>query len=233
MPADRPGPANRDPVFHREIGRDYPVVDRARGAYVFDAAGKRYLDGAGSIFVANIGHGVEEVVAAMAAQAELVAFAHTAFFTSDAERAFAEKLVALAPRGFAKVWMWTSGSAANETAVKLARHYQLVNGEPERTKVIARWHSYHGSSLGALSLTGQPRRREPFLPYLLDVPHIEPPYCYRCPLGLTYPGCGIACAEALDRAIEPPARTTSPPSSSSRSRAVRWGPSCRLPSTSR
>ena len=202
MPADRPGPANRDPVFHREIGRDYPVVDRAEGACVFDASGRRYLDGAGGIFVANIGHGVKEVVAAMAAQADRVAFAHTSVFTSAAELAFAQKLVDLAPPGFTKAWICTSGSAANETALKLAREYQLIKGAPQRTKVIARWNSYHGSSLGALSLTGQPRRREPFLPYLQDFPHIEPPYCYRCPFGLTYPGCGIACAQALDRAIE-------------------------------
>lgn len=202
MPADRPGPANRDPVFHREIGRDYPVVDRAEGACVFDASGRRYLDGAGGIFVANIGHGVKEVVAAMAAQADRVAFAHTSVFTSAAELAFAQKLVDLAPSGFTKAWICTSGSAANETALKLAREYQLIKGAPQRTKVIARWNSYHGSSLGALSLTGQPRRREPFLPYLQDFPHIEPPYCYRCPFGLTYPGCGIACAQALDRAIE-------------------------------
>jgi adenosylmethionine-8-amino-7-oxononanoate aminotransferase len=202
MPAERPGPVNRDPVFHREPGRDYPVVARAEGAYVYDSAGRRYLDGAGGIFVVNIGHGVREVVEAMAQQAGRVAFAHTSVFTSDAELAFAQKLVDLAPPGFTKAWICTSGSAANETALKLAREYQLIKGQPKRTKIVARWNSYHGSSLGALSMTGQPRRREPYLPYMQDFPHIEPPYCYRCPFGLTYPDCGIACAHALEKAIQ-------------------------------
>jgi adenosylmethionine-8-amino-7-oxononanoate aminotransferase len=202
MPADRPSPVNRDPVFHREVARDYPVVARAEGAYVYDSAGRRYLDGAGGIFVVNIGHGVREVVQAMASQAGRVAFAHTSVFTSDAELAFARKLVDLAPAGFTKAWICTSGSAANETALKLAREYQLIKGQPKRTKIVARWNSYHGSSLGALSMTGQPRRREPYLPYMQDFPHIEPPYCYRCPFGLTYPDCGMACAHALEKAVQ-------------------------------
>jgi adenosylmethionine-8-amino-7-oxononanoate aminotransferase len=130
MPGERQGPVNRDPVFRREVARDYPVVARAEGAYVYDTAGRRYLDGAGGIFVVNIGHGVREVVQAMAAQAGRVAFAHTTVFTSDAELAFARKLVDLAPAGFAKAWICTSGSAANETALKLAREYQLLKGQP-------------------------------------------------------------------------------------------------------
>jgi adenosylmethionine-8-amino-7-oxononanoate aminotransferase len=202
MPGERQGPVNRDPVFRREVARDYPVVARAEGAYVYDTAGRRYLDGAGGIFVVNIGHGVREVVQAMAAQAGRVAFAHTTVFTSDAELAFARKLVDLAPAGFAKAWICTSGSAANETALKLAREYQLIKGQPTRTKIIARWNSYHGSSLGALSMTGQPRRREPYLPYMQDFPHIEPPYCYRCPFERTYPSCEMACAHALEKAIQ-------------------------------
>ncbi len=144
-----------DAVFHRELERDYPVASHARGVYIYDTAGKRYLDGAGSVFVSHIGHGVAEIEAAIGAQMRELAFAHTSYFASEAERRFADKLVAMAPRGFGKVWMSTSGAAANETAVKLARHYHRVNGEPERHLVIARRHSYHGSSLGALSLTGQ------------------------------------------------------------------------------
>ena len=190
-----------DAVFHRELGRDYPVASHSRGVYVYDTAGKRYLDGAGSVFVSHIGHGVAEIEAAIGAQMRELAFAHTSYFANEAERRFANKLIAMAPRGFGKVWMTTSGAAANETAVKLARHYHRVNGQPERHLVIARKHAYHGSSLGALSLTGQLARREPYAPYLLDVPHIAPPNCYRCPLGLTYPACAVACADELEREI--------------------------------
>jgi len=194
-------PVNADRVFHREIGRDYPMVDRGEGIYVFDSTGRRYIDGAGGVFVVNIGHGSPAVEQAIAAQVQRIAFAHTGNFTSEAEQRFSARLLALAPPGFTKVWMSTSGSAANETALKLARHYHLLAGHPEKTKVISRWNSYHGSSLGALSMTGQTRRREPYEPYLLNFPHIEPPYCYRCPFGKTPDSCSIDCAEELERTI--------------------------------
>lgn len=194
-------PVNADRVFHREIGRDYPMVDRGEGIYVFDSTGRRYIDGAGGVFVVNIGHGSPAVEQAIAAQVQRIAFAHTGNFTSEAEQRFSARLLALAPPGFTKVWMSTSGSAANETALKLARHYHLLAGHPEKTKVISRWNSYHGSSLGALSMTGQTRRREPYEPYLLNFPHIEPPYCYRCPFGKTPLSCSIDCAEELERTI--------------------------------
>ncbi len=190
---------NEDPVFHREVGRDYPVIDSAAGAVLRDRSGKSYIDAAGGIFVVNVGHGVDAIADAMAQQAKRVAFAHTAHFTSDAEIALANRLLQLAPPGFTKVWLVTSGSAANETAIKLARHYHLLRGEAERVKVVSRWASYHGSTLGALALTGHTRRREPYLPYLFDSPKIEPPYCYRCPYGATPDSCDILCADALDR----------------------------------
>jgi len=194
-------PANADRVFHREIGRDYPTVDRGEGVYVYDSEGRRYIDGAGGIFVINLGHGSPAVEAAMLRQFRRIAFAHTGHFTSEAEQRFSDRLLALAPAGFSKVWMSTSGSAANETALKLARHYHLITGNEQKARVIARWNSYHGSSIGALSMTGQTRRREPYEPYLLDFPHIEPPYCYRCPFGKTPDSCQIDCAEELDRTI--------------------------------
>ena len=192
---------NADPVLRREVGRDYPLIDRAEGASLYDASGRRFLDAAGSVFVVNIGQGVEAVAEAMAAQARRVGFAHTGLFTSEAEIGFARRLLDLAPPGFTKAWLCTSGSAANETAIKLARHYHLARGEPARTLVVSRWGSYHGSSLGALALTGHTARREPFTPYLFDSPKIDPPYCYRCPLGAVFPACDLACADALEVAL--------------------------------
>jgi adenosylmethionine-8-amino-7-oxononanoate aminotransferase len=192
---------NTDHVFHREVDRDYPMVDRASGIHVWDTAGRRYIDGAGGIFVVNVGHGIPEIERAIAQQIGRVGFAHTAFFTSEVEQEFANRLIEMAPAGFTKVWFCTSGSAANETALKLARHYHLISGHPQKTKIVSRWNSYHGGSIGALSMTGQPRRREPFTPYLLDFPKIEPPYCYRCPYGATPDSCGTACADALERTV--------------------------------
>ena len=193
--------SNADPIFQRELGRDYPTIDRGEGIHLYDTAGKRYIDGAGGVFVTNLGHGNQHVIEALVAQARRVSFAHTGTFTSQAAIDFAAKLLELAPKGFAKVWMSTSGSAANETAIKLARQYHLLTGNPEKTRVVARWNSYHGSTLGALSLTGQPRRREPFEPYLLDFPHIHPPYCYRCPLGKIQATCHVDCADELEKTI--------------------------------
>lgn len=193
---------NEDFVLHREIGRDYPVAERAEGSYVYDTAGRRYLDAAGSYFVMSAGHAVTDVIEAITGQLRQLDFAHTGFFTTDVARRFAARLVSLAPEGFAKVYFATSGSAANEAAVKLARQYHALTGKPEKTRVIARWHSYHGGSLGALSLTGHVPRRQPFDPLLLPFPHIDPPYCYRCPWGKTPDSCSIDCAAELEKTIQ-------------------------------
>lgn len=193
--------SNADPVFQRELGREYPTIDRGEGIHLYDMAGKRYIDGAGGVFVTNLGHGNQQVIDALVAQARRVSFAHTGTFTSQAAIDFATKLLAFAPAGFAKVWMSTSGSAANETAIKLARQYHLLTGNPEKTRVVARWNSYHGSTLGALSLTGQPRRRDPFVPYLLDFPHIQPPYGYRRPARTDPATFDLDCADELEKVI--------------------------------
>ena len=197
---EKPRLAN-DAVFHRQVDKDYPVIVRGKDALLYDADGKEYIDAAGGIFVVNIGHGVAEIGQAMAQQAERFTFAHTAHFTSEAELDFASKLIELAPPGFSKVWLCTSGSQANETAIKLARSFHLLKGEGTRSQVISRWNSYHGSSLGALALTGHSARREPFEPYLFASPKIEPPYCYRCPFNLEPASCALECASALETTI--------------------------------
>lgn len=190
-----------DNIFHRQVPRAYPVVVRGEGAYLWDESGKRYLDGAGGVLVAILGQGVDEIADAINAEMRRVTFAYTTTFTSAVEKAFTQKLVEWAPAAFNKAWICTSGSAANETAIKLARHYHLVRGNTGKYRVIARQHSYHGSSIGALSLTGAVPRRQPYEPLLLDFPHISPPNCYRCPLGLTYPSCRAACASELETVI--------------------------------
>ncbi len=193
--------SNFDSVFHRQIPRSYPAVARGEGVALWDEDGKRYLDGAAGVFVAILGQGVDEIADAIHDEMRRVAFAYTASFSSAKERALARKLAEWAPEGLDKVWICTSGSAANETAVKLARHYHLVRGNAGKHRVVARKHSYHGSSLGALSLTGAAPRRAPYEPLLLDFPHVSPPNCYRCPLDLSYPACAAACAGELEEAI--------------------------------
>jgi adenosylmethionine-8-amino-7-oxononanoate aminotransferase len=174
------------------------MIERGEGVYLYDAEGHRYLDASGGAIVANIGHGVREVVEAMADQAARVAYIHPTMFTSQPLETYAQALAEIVPLSDAQFYFLCSGSEAVETAVKLARQAQLVRGEAERHLVIGRWGSYHGTTLGALAVTGKPAMRNVFMPLLRDMPHIPPPYCYRCPFGLTHPMCELRCAEALE-----------------------------------
>jgi adenosylmethionine-8-amino-7-oxononanoate aminotransferase len=185
-------------VFHRRLGHDYPVVDRGQGCYLYDSTGKCYLDASGGALVVNIGHGVAEIVEAMATQARRVSFAHGTQFTSEPLEAYAAAVGDVSPVPDPRVYLVSGGSEAVETALKLARQVCVARGEPGRYKIVARWSSYHGATLGALSASGRTPLRRPYAPLLADFPHIPPAYCYRCPLGGTYPSCGVVCADALE-----------------------------------
>ena len=195
---DRP---ELSPVLYRNQRREFPIIERAEGIYLYDRDGKRYLDAMAGAGVVAIGHGVSEVVDAMHRQAQSVAFAYGGQFTTEAQMRLAEVVVELAPEGITKAFFVSGGSEATESALKIARQYFVESGAPERQKVIGRWGSYHGNTLGALAASGRVPWQELYGPLMIDLPHIEPSYCYRCPLGKTYPGCGIDCAEDLERAI--------------------------------
>jgi adenosylmethionine-8-amino-7-oxononanoate aminotransferase len=178
-----------------------PRVDRAEGVWVYDTEGRRYLDAAGGAVVVGIGHGVPEVLTAMQEQASRVSFAYYAQFASDAQEELAKELARFCPADLNHVFFTSGGSEAVESAIKLSRSYFLATGRPRKYKVIGRWRSYHGNTLGALSASGHVSRRRNYQPYLIDFPHIAPPYCYRCFLRLAYPACALACADELERAI--------------------------------
>jgi hypothetical protein len=188
-------------VFYRRLGYPRPMIDRAEGVYLYDTAGRRYLDASGGPVLVNIGHGVAEVVEALAEQARQAAYVHATMFTSQAIEDYSEALAAVTPLPDARFFYLCSGSEATETAMKFARQVQVDRGEAERYHIIGRWRSYHGTTFGALAVSGRPGLRSLYLPMLHDMPHIPPPYCYRCPFGLEYPACGIACAAALEDAI--------------------------------
>lgn len=190
-----------DHVFYRRLGRAYPTVERGEGIYLYDANGKRYLDASGGSAVVNIGHGVAEVVRAIAEQAGRVAYAHATMFTTQALEEYARALAEIVPLPHPRFFFLSSGSEAVETAIKFARQAQMDRGEPGRYIVISRWRSYHGTTLGALAVSGRPYLRQPYLPLLRDAPHIPPSYCYRCPWDKSYPGCDINCAQALEAAV--------------------------------
>ena len=167
-------------ILHRQIRHDYPTAVGGEGMFLIDADGRRYLDASGGAAVSSLGHGHPDVVAAIKVQAERLAYAHTAFFTNEPAEALAEHLVARAPAGLRHVYFTSGGSEANETALKLARQYFHETGEPKRRNFIARRQSYHGNTLGALSVSGNPKRRAPFEPILSpNVTHIAPCYAYR------------------------------------------------------
>jgi adenosylmethionine-8-amino-7-oxononanoate aminotransferase len=150
-----------------------------RGITLTDADGKTYLDASGGAAVSCLGHGHPEVLAAMHAQIDRLAYAHTSFFTTEVAEELADQLVRTAPEGTSHVYFVSGGSEAMEAALKMARQYFVEIGQPERTHFIARRQSYHGNTLGALAIGGNQWRREPFAPILIGATHVSPCYPYR------------------------------------------------------
>ncbi|WP_172331247.1 aspartate aminotransferase family protein [Mangrovicoccus sp. HB161399] len=165
-------------VFPRQIKSPPPVAVTGQGCYLVDAAGKRYFDGSGGAAVSCLGHGDPEIVAAVQAQVEKLAFAHTGFFTSEPAEALADLLISKAPGSLDWVYFVSGGSEATEAAMKLARQYHVERGEPQRRHIIARRQSYHGNTLGALAAGGNQWRRAQFEPMLADMRHVAACYEY-------------------------------------------------------
>jgi adenosylmethionine-8-amino-7-oxononanoate aminotransferase len=197
--------ASRSPVLRRSFRKDFPAAVRGEGVYLWEADGKKYLDFSGSAAVNFIGHGVPEISAAMAAQAAKLEFVHTSQFTTPVAEAYAQDLLAFAGENFrgGAVYFTSGGSESIETALKLARQYQVEIGQKQRYQVLSRHQSYHGSTLGALSVSGNQRRREIYLPMVREFPHVGMPYCYRCAFDCTdgCRNCGQEYAAELDHAI--------------------------------
>lgn len=166
-------------IFGRVAGASLPRAVTGDGPYIIDANGKRYLDGSGGAAVSCLGHSDDSVRAAMHAQLDQLAFAHTGFFTSDPAEELADLLIAAAPAGLSRVYLVSGGSEAVEAALKLARQYFLEIGQPERHHIISRRQSYHGNTLGALAAGGNAMRRAQFQPLLVQTTQIAPCYEYR------------------------------------------------------
>lgn len=196
----------RSSVFRRSFRKEFSVAVRGEGVFVWDSAGQKYLDLAGSAAVNFIGHGLSEISAAMAEQAAKLEFVHTSQFTTAVAEEYAHELLAFAGEHFAggAVYFTCGGSEAIETALKLARQYQIEIGQASRYQILSREQSYHGATLGALSVSGNKRRREIYLPMVREFPRIGMPYCYRCDFDCTdgCRNCGQQYAAELERAIE-------------------------------
>ncbi|MBI3157798.1 MAG: aspartate aminotransferase family protein [Burkholderiales bacterium] len=166
-------------VLHRQLRHGLPSAVSARGMTITDADGREYLDACGGAAVSCLGHGHPEVLAAMHAQIDRVAYAHTSFFTTEVGEQLADQLVRSAPAGMSHAYFVSGGSEAMEAALKMARQYFVEIGQPGRRHFIARRQSYHGNTLGALAVGGNEWRRRQFAPLLIEVTHVSPCYAYR------------------------------------------------------
>lgn len=191
------------PVIYRDLHRAFPTLVRGEGIYLWDANGKRYIDGAaGSSAVANIGHGVPEVLDAIVAQSKQLANSPTHAFSTEPIEACAQTLVEeFAPDGLERVWFVSGGSEATENAVKIALQYQRDRGKGTKQLVIGRWQSFHGATLASLSYGGNAGRRQKYQGMLSAAEHIWPCYSYRNAKGdpIEY---GLAMADQLDYVIQ-------------------------------
>jgi adenosylmethionine-8-amino-7-oxononanoate aminotransferase len=166
-------------LLHRQIHHAYPRVVGGEGIHLIDAAGRRYIDASGGAAVSCLGHQHPAVLAALHAQLDQVAYAHTSFFTTDVAEALGEELLAHAPSGMSHVYLVSGGSEAVEAALKMARQYFVERGEHQRRYFISRRQSYHGNTLGALGVGGNAWRRAQFAPILVENHYIDPCYEYR------------------------------------------------------
>jgi adenosylmethionine-8-amino-7-oxononanoate aminotransferase len=184
------------------LGADVPIIARGEGCYVYDQHGKRYLDGLSGLFTVQAGHGRKELADAAARQAETLAYFPVWSFAHEPAITLATRLAEYAPGDLNRVFFTPTGGDAVETAIKLSRQYWKLRGEHNRTKVISRYLAYHGTSVGALSLTGVPSIKAPFEPLMPGAIKVQTPYRYRCNDCMHLSGCTLRCADDLALRIE-------------------------------
>jgi adenosylmethionine-8-amino-7-oxononanoate aminotransferase len=179
-----------------------PLLGEARGIYIWDVDGNRYIDGSSGAMVANIGHSNERVLDAMRTQMERATFGYRLHFENEAAETLARRTAEKMPPGLNRVFFVSGGSEAVESAIKLARQYAVAIGEASRWKIISRFPSYHGSTLGALALTGTATMSAPFSPMMREMPKIPAPTCYLDRDALSHEERGLRYAEMLRSQIE-------------------------------
>ncbi len=189
-------------LFPRRLDGPLPIVEKAQGAWIEDTDGHRYLDATGGAVVVNVGQGREEIAKAVYDQILRYHYIHPTVFSTKTVELLASVLAGHAPKGLDRYYFLSGGAEAVETAIKMARQIHIDAGRTGRNRLISRWKSYHGLTLGALSASGRSVFRTPYAAMLPEVDHIPSPYCFRCPYGQTYPECGVRCALALEQTIQ-------------------------------
>jgi adenosylmethionine-8-amino-7-oxononanoate aminotransferase len=181
---------------------EIPVIVRGEGPYVWDQHGRRYLDGLSGLFVVQVGHGRQELAEAAAAQAGQLGYFPIWSYAHPKAVELATRLARLAPGDINRVFFTTGGSEAVESAWKLARQYFRAVGQPQRTKIVSRNIAYHGTSMGALSITGIPELRTPFEPLVPGAHKAANTDRYRCRFCASAPACTLACADDIEDVME-------------------------------
>lgn len=179
---------------------ELPVITRGEGCYLYDDSGRRFLDGLAGLFCVNIGHGRTDIPAAASKQMEKLAYWTNWSAAHPASAEAAATIAELAPGDLDVVFFVNSGSEAVESAVKFARQYHRSQGEPQRTKIIARDMAYHGTTLGALAVTGIPKYKEPFGPLMPGVRHV--PHTLDAHSQDSAEAAGLPCVQAIVDTIE-------------------------------
>ncbi|MBP3041872.1 aspartate aminotransferase family protein [Bacillaceae bacterium Marseille-Q3522] len=183
------------------LNKKYELISHARGVYLYTTDGKEFLDGCSGAINVNIGHGVMEIADIAFNQIKDVSFVYRTQFSNESAEKLAIKLVDKAP-GMDFAFFVNSGSEATEGACRLAIQHWQEKSQPFKQKILSRKISYHGTTFGALSISGHFQRRYRFNYLLHDIPTIETPYCFKCPFSLTKDSCGIKCAYDLEKVIK-------------------------------
>ena len=174
------------------------VVERAEGCWLIDTAGRRYLDANASLWVNVHGHARPELDAALREQLDAVAHTTLLGLTNPPAARLAARLAALAPQGLERVFFSESGASAVEVALKMAYAYWLFRGQGQRSLFVSADGAYHGDTVGSVSVGHIDAFHDTYRPLLFPTHGFAQPHCYRCPLGLAYPSCELACADTLD-----------------------------------
>ncbi len=182
---------------------DFPpiVIERAKGSYLYDMDGKRYLDAISSWWVNLFGHANDRINKALSAQAQKLEHVIFANFTHPAAIDLAEEMVRLTPAGLTRVFFADNGSAAVEAALKMSFHYHQQTGLPRKTKFLAITDAYHGETLGALAVGDLDLYSKIYQPLLMETLRAQGPDCFRCPYGQTRDACDAPCFENLERLV--------------------------------
>jgi adenosylmethionine-8-amino-7-oxononanoate aminotransferase len=182
---------------------DFPpiIIERGKGAYLYDVDGKSYLDAVSSWWVNLFGHANDRIRKALSLQAQKLEHVIFANFSHEPAVDLAEEIVRITPEGLSKVFFADNGSSAVEAALKMSFHYHQQTGRTGKTKFAAVTDAYHGETLGALSVGDLDLYSKIYKPLMMNTFRAAGPDCYRCPYGKTRGTCAAECFEAMERMV--------------------------------